>query len=105
MKTVFISQPMNGKNNNQISIQRNELYEYAKNKYGIDVELVDSFFEGAPHHKKPLWFLGKSIEKLSDAEVIIMAPDWDKARSCKIEHDAAIAYGIEVDYYMTKEDK
>ena len=99
MKYVFISQPMNGLNDNQIKINRNELVEYAKREYGVDVQIIDSFFEGAPHHKKPIWFLGKSIEKLADAEVIIMGEGWESARGCKIEHDVAKAYGIEVDYY------
>lgn len=104
MKYVFISQPMKGLNNNQINVNRNEVIEYAKNKYGFDVTIIDSFFEGAPAHKKPIWFLGKSIEKLADAEVIIMAPGWEDARGCKIEHDVAKAYGIEVDYYIRSEE-
>lgn len=99
MKYVFISQPMKGLSDNQININRNELIEYAKSKYGVDAEIIDSFFEGAPANKKPIWFLGKSIEKLSDAEVVIMGPGWEDTRGCKIEHDVAKAYGMDIDYY------
>ncbi len=96
MKTkVFISQPMNGKTNDEIIEERNILIEKAKDRYG-DVEIIDSFFKDAPHNAKPLWFLGKSIEALADADVAYFAKDWDKARGCRIENQCAIAYGIEV---------
>ena len=61
---------------------------------GEDVEVIDSFFKDAPHDAKPLWFLGKSIELLSTADVAYFAKGWDNARGCKIEHDCAVAYGI-----------
>lgn len=96
MKTkVFISQPMNGKTNEEIILERNLLIEKAKERYG-DVKIIDSFFKDAPHNAKPLWFLGKSIELLADADVAYFAKDWDKARGCRIENQCAISYGVEV---------
>ena len=61
---------------------------------GLPVEVIDSFFQGAPVGVKPLWFLGKSLELLADADVAYFAPGWNDARGCIIEHDCAIAYGI-----------
>ena len=61
---------------------------------GLPVEVIDSFFQSAPVGAKPLWFLGKSLELLADADVAYFAPGWDDARGCIIEHDCAIAYGI-----------
>ena len=95
MKTkVFISQPMNGKTNEEIKAEREILIAKAKENYG-DVEVIDSFFENAPHDAKPLWFLGESLKKLADADVAVFAKDWKTARGCKIENQCAIAYGIE----------
>lgn len=95
MKTkVFISQPMNGKTNEEIKAEREILIAKAKENYG-DIEVIDSFFENAPHDAKPLWFLGESIKKLADADVAVFAKDWESARGCKIENQCAIAYGIE----------
>lgn len=68
---VFISQPMNGKTNEEIEKERDELIEFAKEKLGSDVEIIDSFFKDAPHDAKPLWFLGKSFELLSTADAAI----------------------------------
>lgn len=44
---------------------------------------------------KPLWFLGKSLELLSTADIAYFAKGWDSARGCKIEHDCAVAYNID----------
>lgn len=100
MKTkIFISQPMNGLTNEQIKFNRSELVaEYLKEE-GLkedDVEVIDSFFKDAPHDAKPVWFLGKSLEKMSEADVVLFADGWDKARGCKIEHSVAEAYGMEI---------
>ena len=96
---IFISQPMNGLTNEQIKFNRSELVaEYLK-KEGLkeyDVEIIDSFFENAPHYVKPVWFLGKSLEKMSEADIVLFADGWDEARGCIIEHSVAEAYGIEI---------
>lgn len=61
---------------------------------GEPVEVIDSFFQEAPADAKPLWFLGKSLELLSGADVAYFAHVWEDARGCVIEHDSALAYGI-----------
>lgn len=58
------------------------------------VKVIDSFFRSAPVGAKPLWFLGKSLELLADADIAYFAKDWQKARDCKIEHECAVEYGI-----------
>ena len=93
---VFISQPMKDKTNEEILKEREQLIENAKKRYGDDIEVIDSFFKDAPHDAKPLWFLGKSIELLSTADVAYFAKDWETARGCRIEHDCAVEYGVEV---------
>lgn len=95
---VFISQPMNGNTNNEIKAVRAEITEKLRKRYGTQepVEVINSFFEDAPHDAKPLWFLGKSLEMLSTADVAYFAKGWDEARGCTIEYDCAIKYGIPV---------
>lgn len=95
MKKLFISQPMGGKNDEEILAVRKQAIEKASELVGEPVEVIDSFFQSAPVGVKPLWFLGKSLELLADADVAYFAPGWDDARGCIIEHDCAIAYGIE----------
>ena len=46
----------------------------------------------------PLCFLAKSLENMSLCHAAYFCKGWEKARGCRIEHDAAIAYGLDVIY-------
>lgn len=94
MKKLFISQPMRGKTNEEILAVRQKAVEAAEKHLGEKVEVIDSFFQDAPVDAKPLWFLGKSIEMLSTADVAYFAEGWDEARGCKVEWLCAEAYEI-----------
>ena len=94
MKKLFISQPMKGKSDEEILREREQAIDSAQRCLGEPVEVIDSFFQGAPADAKPLWFLGKSLELLSDADIAYFAKGWRDARGCRLEHDAAKAYGI-----------
>ena len=95
MKKLFISQPMRGKIDEEILAEREQAIKIAKDILKEDVEVIDSFFQNAPVNAKPLWFLGKSIELLSSADIVYFADDWKNARGCRIEHECAIEYDIE----------
>lgn len=95
MKKLFISQPMRGKTDEEILAVREKAIESAKRHFNEEVEVIDSFFQSAPAEAKPLWFLGKSLELLSTADVAFFAKGWEDARGCRIEHECAIEYGID----------
>jgi hypothetical protein len=99
-KRLFISQPMKDKTDEEILAERNAIIQSVKDQYAgkAEIEVVDSFFEGAPHDAKPLWFLGKSLELLSTADIAYFADGWDQYRGCKIEHECCVQYGIEIAY-------
>ena len=94
MKKLFISQPMKDKTDEEIKAVRQKAIEKAKELLGEDVEIIDSFFEGAPHNAAPLWFLGKSFQLLSTADIAFFAKGWQEARGCKMEYAACKEYGI-----------
>ena len=96
MKKLFISQPMRGKTDEEILAVRQRAIESAERHLGEKVEVIDSFFQNAPADAKPLWFLGKSLELLSGADVAYFAKGWEEARGCRIENTCAIDYGIDV---------
>lgn len=98
MKKLFISQPMRGKTDEEILATREKAIASAKAKLsaGEEVEVIDSFFQNAPAGARPLWFLGKSLELLSTADVVYFAQGWRDARGCRIEHTCATEYGINV---------
>ena len=95
MKKLFISQPMKGKTDEEILAVREKAIKTAEKLIGEPVEVIDSFFRSAPVDAKPLWFLGKSLELLSTADVAYFAPGWNDFRGCKIEHTCAVEYNID----------
>ena len=95
MEKLFISQPMRGKTDAEILAVRKKAIESAEKQVGEPVEIIDSFFQGAPVDAKPLWYLGESLKLLAEADVAYFAKGWNEARGCKIENTCAIEYGIE----------
>lgn len=94
---LFISQPMKDKTDEEIKQVREEAIQSVKEKFpDEEIEVIDSFFENAPHDARPLWFLAKSLELLSTADIAYFCKGWEEARGCKIENTCAIEYGIEV---------
>ena len=92
-KKLFISQPMNGLSNEEIEKERARILEAVKKMVkDTNIELIDSFFKDAPHDVKPLWFLGKSFELLSTADIVYFGGDWKNKRGCKLEYEAAKQY-------------
>ena len=94
MKRLFISQPMRGKTDAEILAVRSDAIQAAKDAIGEDVEVIDSFIQNAPVDANPMWYLAKSIELLSAADIAYFAKGWSEARGCKIEHQCAVEYGV-----------
>ena len=104
MKKVFISQGMNGKTEKAIKSERAYLKNVAESALSDKVKVIDSYIEeNAPKNAKPLWYLGESLKLMAYADVAIFAKDWQEYRGCKIEHEAALAYGITVIESYSKE--
>lgn len=97
MKKLFISQPMRGKTDEEIKTERAEIIKHVTERFG-EVEVIDSFIEeNAPGNANSgLWYLGKSLESLSTADCAYFAEGWQNYRGCKIEHESAVQYGIDI---------
>lgn len=99
MKKLFISQPMRGLSKEEIMNARKEIKIRAEEKLGESIELIDSFIKDYPgevNKHVPVFYLGKSIQFLSEADVAYFGGDWRNARGCKIEHEIAVQYGIDI---------
>ena len=95
---IFISQPMGDKTMDEILDDRNQAIEKLKKSYP-DVEIIDSFIiESAPEsYTDPgVFYILKSLELLSDADLAVFLRGWDKYRGCRVEHEFAKNYGIEI---------
>lgn len=90
MRTVvFISQPMNNRNNIELKKERRVLVKQLK-KEGYEV--LNTIFD-LGDKATPMHYLAKSIEMMSDADVVFFMPGWQNAKGCIIEHEVALRYG------------
>ena len=90
---LYISQPMRGKSMNDIMAERKRLVtEAAAELHTDDILVLDTLFIN--HDKPPLETLGRSLEKMAEADAVIFAPGWRNARGCRVEHLAASEYDL-----------
>lgn len=105
MKKAMLSQPMNGKTDDEIVATR-ERAVAALEKDGFEVVntlFTDEWYSNEKMQERgvvqvPLCFLAKSLENMSLCHAAYFCEGWEKARGCRIEHDAAKAYGLEIIY-------
>lgn len=105
MQKAMLSQPMAGKTEAEIIETRNRAIEALKRE---GYEIVNTLFTDEWYSKEsmkargvvqiPLCFLAKSLENMSLCHAAYFCKGWENARGCKIEHDAAKAYGLRVIY-------
>ena len=99
MKKLFISQPMRGLTEQEILKVREKIRVRAEKIIGEAIEVIDSFIKDYPGEKNksiPVWYLGKSIQLLSQSDIVYFGGEWRNARGCKIEHEIAKEYGINI---------
>lgn len=104
-KKAMISQPMAGKTDEEIVRARDKaLQELKMRGYStVNTLFTDEWYSKGSMEKRgvvqiPLCFLAKSLENMSLCHAAYFCKGWEKARGCKIEHDAAVAYGLEIIY-------
>lgn len=105
MKKAMLSQPMAGKTDYEIRATRDKAIK-ALTERGYDI--VNTLFTDEWYSKEqmesrgvvqiPLCFLAKSLENMSLCHAAYFCKGWENARGCRIEHDAAVAYGLEIIY-------
>jgi hypothetical protein len=105
MKKAMLSQPMAGKSEEEIVSTRNAAIKALE---GEGYEIVNTLFTDEWYSKEqmtargvvqiPLCFLAKSLENMSLCHAAYFCKGWENTRGCKLEHDAAKAYGLEMLY-------
>lgn len=87
---VAISQPMNGKTYIQIAEERAVLEAKLSDMGFLVIDTVLDISQDEDYN--PMRYLGRAIELMADAQIIVFMPGWEQARGCKIEHEIAKAY-------------
>lgn len=102
---AMLSQPMAGKTDEEIIVTREKAIKVLESK---GYEIVNTLFTDEWYNKEnmeqrgvvqiPLCFLAKSLENMSLCDAVYFCKGWENARGCRIEHEAAKAYGLEIIY-------
>lgn len=104
-KKAMLSQPMAGKTQDEIVATREKAIAALEEK---GYEIVNTLFTDEWYSKDsmtergvvqiPLCFMAKGLENMSLCHAVYFCKGWENARGCRIEHEAAKAYGLEVIY-------
>lgn len=105
VKKAMFSQPMAGKTQEEIVATREKAIEVLESK---GYEIVNTLFTDEWYSKEkmadrgvvqiPLCFMAKSLENMSLCHAVYFCKGWETARGCRIEHEAAKAYGVDIVY-------
>lgn len=105
MMKAMLSQPMAGKTQEEI-VETRERAIRALQERGY--EIVNTLFTDEWYSQKsmkergveniPLCFLAKSLENMSLCHAAYFCKGWENARGCRLEHEAAKAYGLTIIY-------
>jgi hypothetical protein len=99
-KKVFVSLPMNNRSLDEIREDMDDIFEMIKSTCFVDdepVEMIDTVWLDEPTDDIPnegVWYLGRSIKALAEADVAVFHPGWREARGCIIEHMVCAMYNI-----------
>lgn len=102
MKKAMLSQPMAGKSEEEIIATRDKALK-EKGFEIVNTLFTDEWYNNDKMTERgvvqiPLCFLAKSLENMSLCHAVYFCKGWENARGCKIEHEAAKAYGLEIIY-------
>ena len=105
MMKAMLSQPMAGKTDEEIIATREKAIKALEAR---GYEIVNTLFTDEWYNKEnmekrgvvqiPLCFLAKSLDHMSLCDAVYFCKGWENARGCRIEHEAAKAYGLEIIY-------
>lgn len=105
MKKAMLSQPMAGKTKEEIISTRERAIAVLKER---GYEIINTLFTDEWYSQesmkergvenRPLCFLAKSLENMSLCHAAYFCKGWEETRGCRIEHEAAVAYGLEIIY-------
>ena len=109
-KKAMLCQPMAGKSDEEIVATRERAIAAleAKGYTVINTLFADEWYAPEAMKKRgveqvPLCFLAKSLENMSKCHAAYFCAGWQNARGCRVEHQAAVSYGLELLYEEEEE--
>ena len=97
MKKLFISCPMKGRTEENIKKSMEKMHKMAEIVFDQELEVIPSYIEDNPPETtdQRIWYLGKSVEMMADADYYIGIDYSDVYDGCMVENEVARRYGIQ----------
>lgn len=92
---AMISQPMGGRSDEEINSERSRIIDILS-RYDIFVQNTLFSFPDDSAKNIGLYYLAKSLEAMSDVDLVYFCRGWERNRGCRIEYQAAIEYGLPI---------
>lgn len=102
---AMLSQPMRGKTDKEIADTRERAIAHLES---LGYKVVNTLFTDEWYSQDkmkergvvqiPVSFLAKSLENMGLCHAVYFCKGWEEARGCKIEHDVASTYGLDILY-------
>lgn len=98
-KKLYISCPMEGRTEETIQHDMDRMHKMAEIILNQELEVIPTVIENDPPKgvNWPIWYLGESIKKMSEADYFI-GMHVDGFHGCEVEGHVARAYGIPCTY-------
>lgn len=110
-KKVMISQPMNGLTDEEIEKTREKAIRHLDR---LGYKVVTTLFKDGWYNNSamkdrgvmnvPVYYLARSLESMSFCDTVYFCDGWEDARGCRIEHDVAEEYGLDIIYAEDEEE-
>lgn len=99
-KVAMISQPMRGLTKEEVE----ETHEKARRHLERLGYVVAETYLSKAEKEKPIYCLSLSLETMAQCDVVYFCDGWEDARGCRIEHDVAEEYGLDIIYAEDEEE-
>ena len=107
-KKAMISQPMNDLTDEAIEKTREKAIRHL-DRLGYKVILFkDGWYNNSAMKDRgvmsiPVYYLARSLESMSFCDAVYFCDGWEDYRGCRIEHDVAEEYGLDIIYAEDEE--
>lgn len=100
MKKLFVSMPMAGMTDEEIKdkllVHKMNLERLMSTKFELINTCITEIPEDMPNVS--VWYIGKSLVLMGQADLVYFVEGWADARGCVIEHEVAKRYNIKCVY-------
>lgn len=94
VKQLFISQPFSGRTEEEVFEERAKILSKVEEIYKEKFSVIDQYHQIAPEGAGRFYYLSQDILMMDKADLIAFSPDWKSAKGCRVEHELAVAYGL-----------